>query len=168
MTIIQKNTVPLISYTLQTESGELIAKQEQIFYLHGYGKLLMGMERLLQGKSAGEQLEETIDPEQAFGTYVEEEALLTVDREQFGVHFDQLREGMGVPTTDDTGKDMVLYVKQKHNGYVKLSQNHPLAGVPLIFCATIVQVRNAVLEEIVSQQAHGINGDEPPSSCSCC
>jgi FKBP-type peptidyl-prolyl cis-trans isomerase SlyD len=167
MNTIETNTVATVQFTLKTQAGELIEQGDELAYLHGYNNLLDGMELALEGKSIGQHITSELKPENMFGELVEEEPI-QIHKSQFGNDFEKLYEGIAIPTRDTAGNEIVIYLQEKKGDFAVLSRNHPLAGVPLIFDAKIINVRNALPGELVDRIASGPNGDQKPSSCACC
>jgi FKBP-type peptidyl-prolyl cis-trans isomerase SlyD len=121
------------------QGGELSAPA-QTSYLHGgYGGLMEGLERVLEGKSPGESVRVQLEPEDAFGEY--DAALVRLEpAERYG---DGLAVGMEVE------EDSRLYtVTDIAAGQVVLDGNHPLAGMALRFLLEVLAVRSAKPEEI--------------------
>ena len=143
MDTIQKHTVATVGYTLQTEAGIMVHQAKALSYLHGYNNILPGMEKALEGKKVGDVLRSTIAPADAFGEVIAQEPIL-VDRRDFGESFDQIYEGLGVNAQDEHGEKVILYVQSKQESYAVLSPNHPLAGAPLVFEATVLDIRCAL------------------------
>ena len=168
MNTIQTDTVAVISYTLHTADGHLIDKGEKHAYLQGHGHLLWGMEKALEGKSADEEIKVMLEPGDAFGNFIEEAEPIRIHQQQFGAQFDKLEKGMPIPIKTPDGQESVLYVQSNKGNYASLTRNHPLAGISLIFNASIINVRCALPEEIARQMAFGPDGNKAPSSCACC
>src|SRR4051794_18517768 len=62
--------VVAIDYTLTGADGKVIDSsqgQEPLAYLHGAGNIIPGLERALEGKSAGDQVNATIAPQDGYG-----------------------------------------------------------------------------------------------------
>ena len=109
-------------------------------YLHGgYGEMLAGLERALEGKAPGESVQLQLEPEDAFGEY--DPDLLRVEPAE--------RYGKGIAAGMEVEEDDRLYiVTDVAAGKVVLDGNHPLAGMALRFSCEIVSVRTAKAEEI--------------------
>ena len=76
---IEKNRVVTLHYTLRDEQGAVIDTSEgraPLTYLHGKGNIIPGLEQALAGKEAGEKLDVSVAPEQAYG--VRDERLVQV------------------------------------------------------------------------------------------
>jgi FKBP-type peptidyl-prolyl cis-trans isomerase SlyD len=109
-------------------------------YLHGgYGGLLGGLERAIEGKRAGETVRVQLEPEDAFGDYDAD----LIRLEPAG------RYGAGIAVGMEVEEDARFYtVTDVADGKVVLDGNHPLAGMALRFALEVLAVRTARPEEI--------------------
>ena len=151
---ITKNKVAGIHYTLKDNEGNVIDTsdgREPLYYLHGSGNLIAGMEEGLEGRAQGDKFELKISPEKGYG---EKDPTMTqkVPRTAFGDQ--EVKKGMrfstdrgGVVTVTDVGLDGIT-----------VDANHPLAGVELNFAVEVMEVRNASEEEIQHGHVHGPGG----------
>jgi len=151
---IAENTVVAIDYTLKDDGGQVLDSSEgraPLSYLHGVGGIIPGLERELDGKQTGDQLEVAVAPGDAYGE--RNEALRQdVGRDQFeGV--DSLAPGMQF-RVDVQGKPVVFTVVEVGDETVTIDGNHPLAGVNLNFAVTVREVREATPEEIAHGHVH--------------
>jgi FKBP-type peptidyl-prolyl cis-trans isomerase SlyD len=67
---IEKNRVVTLNYTLRDEQGTILdasSGRAPLSYLHGKGNIIPGLERALVGKAAGDKLDVTVAPDQAYG-----------------------------------------------------------------------------------------------------
>lgn len=98
---IAANKAVSIDYTLTNEGGEVIDSSvggAPLVYLHGAGNIIVGLEKALEGKQAGDELEVTIEPEDAYGDY-SVELVAVLNRAMFeGV--DELEVGMQFHASD--------------------------------------------------------------------
>ncbi len=65
MKIANKSVVG-IDYTLKNEAGQVLDSSQggdPLYYLHGYGNIIPGLEEALTDKSAGDSIQVTIPPE---------------------------------------------------------------------------------------------------------
>jgi len=162
MTLITKDMVVQFNYTLtNTDTGEQLDKSEAgnpLAYLHGHANIIPGLEKALEGKSAGEQLSVTVAPVDAYGE-PNEAMLQEVPREMFqGV--DNIEVGMQFQAAGDEGQMQVVTVKSVDDQKVVVDANHPLAGQTLTFEVEIVEVRAATEDELSHGHAHGMGGHE--------
>lgn len=158
--VIANACVASIHYTLKNDAGEVLDSSEgrdPLLYLHGAGNIIPGLESALDGKSAGDELSVSIDPEQGYGPH-REDLIQTVPREQFqGV--DNIDVGMRFQAESNQGP-MVVTVTSVDEENVTVDGNHPLAGENLNFEVEIVEVREASAEEKEHGHPHGPGGHE--------
>ena len=67
---IAKDSVVSIHYTLKDDAGKVLDSSdggEPLAYLHGNGNLIPGLERELEGKSAGDRVKAKIAPADGYG-----------------------------------------------------------------------------------------------------
>jgi FKBP-type peptidyl-prolyl cis-trans isomerase SlyD len=152
---VGKNKVVSIDYTLTNNQGQVLDTskgREPLIYLHGVGGLIPGLESALEGKAAGENLVVTILPEQAYG--LRDEGLVqSVPRQMFrGV--EDIQAGMQFRAQGEAGMRVVTVVGVEGD-QVKVDANHPLAGETLNFDVTVVNVREAMAEELGHGHVHG-------------
>ena len=120
--------------------GVELSAAAETSYLHGgYGGLLAGLERAVEGKAPGETVHVQLEPEDAFGDYDAE--LLRLEPAE--------RYGEGIAAGMEVEEDGSLYlVTDVADGKVVLDGNHPLAGMALRFSLEVLAVRTANPEEI--------------------
>jgi len=151
---ITKNKVAGIHYTLRDNTGTIIDTsdgRDPLYYLHGAGNLIVGMEEGLEGKSTGDKFQLKISPAKGYG---EKDPSMTqnVPRSAFGGQ--EVKQGMKFST--DRGD--VVTVTEVGLETVTVDANHPLAGVELNFAVEIMEVRNATEEELAHGHVHGPGG----------
>jgi hypothetical protein len=69
MTITEKKVVSF-HYTLHNAKGEKLESsrgQKPMSYLHGRSAIIKGLEKALEGKTAGDSFEVTVEPSEAYG-----------------------------------------------------------------------------------------------------
>jgi FKBP-type peptidyl-prolyl cis-trans isomerase SlpA len=113
--------------------------------------MLPGFERLLLGLGTGDDIEELLQPEQAFGTVNQG------NFHQFPVaKFEQLLEDELIPTEvgsmvcfkDPKGFDLSGVVTNISDDSIGIDFNHPLAGKQIIFRARIISVIPANIDAV--------------------
>ncbi len=155
MSIAAKKAVS-IHYTLTNDAGEVIdssANSEPLTYLHGAQNIIAGLEQALTGKSVGDKLEVTVEPEQAYGEYLPE-LVATLSRSMFeGV--EELAVGMQFHASGPDGGMQVVTIRDIDGDDVVVDGNHPLAGQRLTFKVEVTEVRDATADEITHGHIHG-------------
>ena len=131
--------------------------RDPLAYLHGAGNIIAGLEDALTGKQAGDKLNVTIEPGDAYGEH--NDALVQdVPLEAFqGV--DQVSAGMQFQANTPNGPQVVT-VTRVEGETVTVDANHPLAGEQLTFDVEVMEVRAATDEELEHGHVHGPEGHE--------
>lgn len=157
--LIAANKAVSIDYTLTNDAGEVIdssAGGAPLVYLHGAGNIIVGLEKALEGKQAGDELKVSIEPEEAYGEY-SPELVATLNRAMFeGV--DELAVGMQFHASAPDGGMQIVTIRHLEGDDVTVDGNHPLAGQRLNFQVKVVGVREAHSEEIAHGHIHGEGG----------
>ncbi|AWT49798.1 peptidylprolyl isomerase [Psychrobacter sp. YP14] len=157
MTTIAKDTAVRFNYILKDENGNVIdqSQGEPLAYLHGHNNIIPGLEKELEGKSAGDSLTAVIEPADAYGEY-QEQAVQKVPRANFqGV--EDIQPGMQFQSEAE-GQVMLVTVTDVNDDTVTVDANHPLAGKKLSFDVEIVEVRAATEDELNHGHVHGNGG----------
>ena len=156
---VGKHAVVTIDYTLKGPDGQVIDTSEgkqSLPYLHGAGNLILGLEKALEGKSAGDKVQVTVSPEEGYGAR-DERLVQAVPKAAFqGVP--DIKPGMQFRTQGQGGTAAVVTVTKVEGEQVTVDGNHMLAGVPLNFDVTIKDVRAATKDEIAHGHVHGPGG----------
>ncbi|HLF30248.1 MAG TPA: peptidylprolyl isomerase [Xanthomonadales bacterium] len=157
---ISKDKVVSFHYTLSNAAGEVMESsrdRDTMDYLHGSGGIIKGLESALDGKSAGDTLQVTVAPAEAYG----EKAPANIQRVA-AKHFRNARalkpgQVVGLPTK--RGPVQVTVVKVGRFN-VDVDANHPLAGQALTFDVEVTSVRDATEEEKAHGHVHGPGGHD--------
>lgn len=155
---ISKNKVVSIHYTLTNSSGEVMEssrEREPMHYLHGAGNIIKGLESALEGKSAGDTFQVTVEPADAYG----ESRPANLQRVA-AKHFrdpKKLKAGQVVGLQTRQGPVQVTVVKVGRFN-VDVDANHPLAGQALTFDVEVIGVRDATDDEKSHGHVHGSGG----------
>ena len=149
-----------IAYTLKDDDGKVLDTSEgrpPLTYLHGRGAIVPGLEKVLEGKGAGEKLEVTLPPEDAYGA--RDEALVcNIPVRRFKLEpGTRLAVGQRYRAWMRDGLRVAL-VKGLAGDYASVDANHPLAGMRLHFQVEVVDVRDATAEELAHGHVHGPGG----------
>jgi FKBP-type peptidyl-prolyl cis-trans isomerase SlyD len=157
---IEQDKVVSFHYTLSMVDGEQLEsseKAEPMTYLYGHGNILKALEYAMKGKQAGDTLQVTLAPGEAYGAR-HEDAEQRVPIKHV-IYSDKLRPGMSVKINTEKGpRDVRVTKVGKFN--VDVDTNHPLAGLSLSFDVEIVAVREATAEEIAHRHVHGAGGHQ--------
>lgn len=151
---ITKHSVAAIHYTLTDNTGKVLDSsigRDPLYYLHGEGNLIPGMEEGLEGQQKGTKLELKISPEKGYGVR-DEKMIQQVPRSAFG---DQpISKGIQFQTNNG----MVVTITNVGLESVTVDANHSLAGVELNFSVEVIEVREATTDEISHGHVHGPGG----------
>lgn len=154
---IAKDTVVSITYELvDTDGGTVEKTDDPVEYLHGgYDGIFPLVEKALAGKSAGENCQVRLEPDDAFGDY-DAQLVHLEPRDKFppNVKVGMQFEGRGA----ESGRSMIYTVTDIAEDKVVVDGNHPLAGRTLVFSCTVKAVRPATSEEIAHGHVHGAHG----------
>ena len=155
---IGERTVATFHYTLTDASGKVIDSSvggEPLAYLHGAGNIVPGLERELAGRSEGDKLEVTVQPEDAYG--MPNPAMVQVVPRQAFQGVDDLEVGMQFQAQTPQGA-LPVVVSKVEGDEVTVDANHPLAGQVLHFAVEVTAVRDASVEELMHGHVHGEGG----------
>ncbi len=151
---VADDKVVYIQYTLRNKEGSVLDSSSQespLAYLHGRGNIIPGLEKALSGKSEGERINISIEPEEAYGDR-NETLIQTVARNAFqGV--EEIQEGMQFQAQTPTGPQLITVTEVKGEEVI-IDANHPLAGETLDFDIEVVNVRDATKEELDHGHVH--------------
>jgi len=152
---VTKDHVVKMHYKLSDKTGKVIDSsegQEPLAYLHGAGNIIPGLEKELEGKSIGDQLNVVVEPQDGYGE-VNPELVQQLDISLFqGV--DKIEPGMVFQADAGDGRVQQIIVKEVNEDKVKVDSNHPLAGVQLHFDVNVTDIRKATNEEIQNKHIH--------------
>ena len=124
-------------------------------YIHGIGNIIPGLEASLEGKIAGETLNVSVLPADAYGEW-DQGKIIEIPKAQFsGV--DEVQVGMQFGVHSSTGEQIVTVTKVDRDS-VTVDANHPLAGKTLNFEVKVVGVREPTPDELDHGHVHGPGG----------
>jgi FKBP-type peptidyl-prolyl cis-trans isomerase SlyD len=155
---ISKGKVASIHYALNDTAGEVLESSEgqaPLEYLHGYGNIIAGLEKALEGKVAGDKIQAVIPPEDGYG--VREEALVKILPLSNFQNHDEVEVGAQFQAETSEGPRLAT-VTQIDDQNVTVDLNHPLADQTLSFDIDVVEVREATEEEVSHGHVHGPEG----------
>jgi FKBP-type peptidyl-prolyl cis-trans isomerase SlyD len=148
---ITKHKVAAIHYTLTDSKGKVIdssAGHEPLYYLHGEGNLIPGMEEGLEGQEKGAKLKLNVKPEKGYGVR-DEKLVQKLPRSAFGGQ--KVEKGMQFHSNNGA----IVTVTNVGLDQVEVDANHALAGQELNFDVEVVEVRDASVDEIAHGHVHG-------------
>lgn len=153
-----------LHYTLTDDLGVQLDSsrgQDPFVYLHGYGNIIAGLERALEGREVGFSSAVHVAPAEGYGEY-NPQAVFEVPREQFPPSED-IQVGMQVQGEGTHGIMNFTVVGVNERGVI-LDANHPLAGKNLHFEVDVLAVRDATAQELAHGHvhAHGHDHQGPP------
>ena len=155
--IIEKNAVVTFHYTV-AESGqepmESSKDSQALSVLIGHGAIIPGLEAALTGKQAGDHVEVTVTPDQAYGER-REGMTQRIPKKLFKNA--KLVPGMQVVLPTEMGPRAMTVLKVGLSA-VDVDLNHPMSGKNLDFKIDIIDVRAATEEEISHGHVHGEGG----------
>jgi len=154
---ISAGKVVTIEYTLKDDEGKVLdtsAGRKPLVYLQGAGNIIPGLERALSGKTAGDSLEVTVAPADAYGTRDERRVRKLPLRKLADKH---PTPGQRTRAQLDDGVAFVLVVAVSGD-YATIDANHPLADKTLHFAVQVASVREATGEELQHGHVHGAGG----------
>jgi FKBP-type peptidyl-prolyl cis-trans isomerase SlyD len=149
------DTVVSIDYTLKDNDGEVIDTsegREPLAYLHGHGNIIPGLEKALEGKAEGDEIQVQIEPDEGYGPH-RQELVQNVSMEAFS-GMDKVEPGMKFNAESAQGP-LVVKVTEINGDQVTIDANHDLAGQQLNFDVTVRDVREASQQELEQGQAAG-------------
>lgn len=154
MTAVAEKRVVSIQYTLKNPEGETMDASDPgdpLRYLHGAGNIVPGLERELEGKKVGDELEVVVQPADGYGE-VSGPGPQALPRDAFeGV---EPQPGMSFVAEDQDGNQIHLWVLDADEEKVVVSPDHPLAGITLHFAVKIEEIREATAEELDHGHVH--------------
>lgn len=157
---IEKDKVVTFHYTLKDADGEEMEtsrERDPMTYLHGNDNIIIGLEKALQGREAGDTFEVTVGPEEAYGVIKEDNIQRIPLKKLKDVGKILVGQFLNLQTKDGPVQVTVVKIGRFN---VDVDANHPLAGETLTFDIEITEVRDASAEEIEHGHVHGPEGHE--------
>ena len=156
---VAKGSVVSVDYQLHLGDGKVVdasAPGEPLAYIHGEGQIVSGLERALEGLSAGDARDVVVEPEQGYGPH-DARGLQEVPRDAFPAGMEP-QPGMELVAQGPQGESVPFVVRDVKPESVLVDLNHPLAGKTLHFAVTVRAVRAATPEELEHGHVHGAGG----------
>ncbi len=158
MEIAQDSVVGIV-YTLKDAEGKVLDSNqggEPLHYLQGHGNLVPGLEKVLLGKKAGENVEVVVSAAEGYGER-DETRTFEVPKAELGDNVTPVK-GMGFTMRSPEGTSVPVTVMKVKMKSVVMDGNHPLAGKELHFSVEVKDIRKAKKDEIKHRHAHGKAG----------
>ena len=152
---IEDGIVVSLSYVLTVDGQEIdrADADDPLVYLHGADNIIPGLEAVLLGKTVGDKLSVTLQPEEAYGQYDEDEVEV-IAREDMPIA-ESLERGMAVEVEDEDGFTYIAFVSEITDTHVVLDFNPPLAGKTLTFSnVEVLDMREADEDELDHGHPH--------------
>jgi FKBP-type peptidyl-prolyl cis-trans isomerase SlyD len=149
LTHITPQCVVALTWTLKDTLGEeLDVLDTPVEFLVGRD-LLPKMDEALQGHEVGDTLDLHLEPEDAFGDFIDKLLFLEPKAKfpkkvEVGDHF----EGLPPGCNPDAPADLVYTVTEVYPEHLVLDANHPLAGIAIRLHLKVAGIREATEEEI--------------------
>ena len=156
---IADDCVVTLAYTLRDDAGEELdsaTAADPFAFVHGRHSVIPGLEKALTGRGAGDTLDLTIAPADAYGEH-SPARVQVVPRDRFPADID-IEPGMQFHASDEHGGRMAVRVTEVNEDGVVVDANHPLAGQTLHFAVEVLGVRAATAEELAHGHVHGAGG----------
>ena len=157
MTIGNNKVVSVLYDLTVTEDNqeilvESVDKEKPYNFVFGSGQLLESFEKELEGKTAGESFDFTIDAENGYGQR-QADLIAAIPKDSFideEGNFDEemIQPGRVLPMVTTEGNQIQGIVVETNPENVIMDFNHPLAEKTLKFKGNVVEVREATQEEL--------------------
>lgn len=153
-------------YTLRDGRGNLVERTDgpegegPVEWVVGQGMIVPGLERALDGACAGDVVNITVDPEEAYGLR-DETDVFEVDKSEFPDP-EVLEPGAEFVAEGDDGTALSMRVMEIKDDSVLVDANHPLAGLTLNYEVRVLEVRPATPDELLAAEAD-FSEASPPS-----
>jgi FKBP-type peptidyl-prolyl cis-trans isomerase SlyD len=146
---VARNKVVSVTYTITDESGDVVEQIDvPVSYLHGReGGLFLKIERALEGKGVGDQVEVSLSPAEGFG---DRDPDLTFSDRIENVPPAYRKLGAKAEFVNEAGEKVEMTVTHVDAGTVTLDGNHPFAGKTITFRVTVAEIRDARPDELAS------------------
>jgi FKBP-type peptidyl-prolyl cis-trans isomerase SlyD len=150
LTHITPQCVVALTWTLKDTLGEELDVLDQpVEFLVGGGDLLPKIDEALQGHEVGDSLDLHLEPEDAFGDFIDKLLFLEPKAKfppkvEVGDHFESLPPGCN----PDAPPDLLYTITEIYPEHLVLDANHPLAGIALRLHLKVAGIREATEDEV--------------------
>ena len=158
MQVANKKAVAL-HYKLTIDDGIVVDASERdqpLWYLHGVGNLIPGLEKELLGMTSGDKKSVVVAPAEGYGER-DPERVQQVPKDQFPKG-SKLELGDHVEAQTPDGRNIRARIVAVAPRMVTVDFNHELAGKTLNFAVEVLEVRDASKDELAHGHVHGPGG----------
>ncbi len=130
-----------VHYTGKLEDGHVFDSsdnREPLEFTIGEGKIIRGFEEAVIGMAPGEEKEEKIPTEQAYGPH-KDEMIIEVAKDNIPEGMDP-EVGQWLQISAPDGSSAPVMVTEIADEVVRLDANHPLAGKDLVFEIKLLEI----------------------------
>lgn len=155
---VKKSCAVAIDYKLTIDDGIVVDASEKgqpLWYLHGAGNIIPGLEKQLEGLSVGDKKKVVVPPEEGYGTF-DAARIHAVPKAQFPQG--SYTVGEHIIATAPDGTEVPARITATDAKTITLDFNHELAGKTLTFDVVVAEVRAATKDEIKHGHIHGPGG----------
>jgi FKBP-type peptidyl-prolyl cis-trans isomerase SlyD len=160
---VSPDTFVTLAYELFDERGErveAVSADDPLEYVHGYGLILPGLERGVEGAEVGSRRTLWVEPADAFGER-DEAGVFVVDRAELPT---DAKVGDEIEAEGENGSTWVFQVLELLGDEARIDANHPLAGQRVRIEVEVRGVRPATEEEVAGAQSEANLDDD---ACGC-
>ena len=155
---IEKDRVVRFHYSVAEKGQPAVENSfdggEPLAVLIGHGNIIPGLEKAMEGHESGDRFEAEVPAAEAYGERREGLGQRVPKKHFQGA---KLEPGMQVVLNTNFGPRAVT-IEKVGMTTVDIDLNHPMAGKDLVFDIEIVEVREALPEEIEHGHVHGDGG----------
>jgi FKBP-type peptidyl-prolyl cis-trans isomerase SlyD len=147
---ITPQCVAALTWTLTDTLGEeLDVLDEPVEFYVGGADLLPKIDAALQGHKVGDTLKLHLEPEDAFGDFIDKLIFLE-PRKLFPKQIEEGQSFEGLPPgcNPDAPQDLLYTVTEIYPDHVVLDANHPLAGIAIRLELKVNAIREATEDEV--------------------
>lgn len=156
---VVKGSVVSVDYELHLGDGKIVDASEPgspLAYIHGEGQIVPGLERALEGLSAGDAKQVVVPPSDGYGEH-DARGLQEVPKNAFPSGMEP-QVGMELVAQGPQGEAVPFVVREVKPESIVIDLNHPLAGKTLHFDVKVRDVRAATADELEHGHVHGEGG----------
>jgi len=153
--VIEKDKVVKFQFILRDGMGNVVDSSDDddpMAYLHGHGQVVLGLERAMTGRSAGDIFEVRVPAHEGYGDH-NPDGIFDVERSKLPPEVVP-EVGVDLASQLPDGTFVQLHIIKVGPDAITVDANHPFAGMELHFRVQVMEVRAATAEEIEHGHAH--------------